>query len=73
MSTVFLEKLTFVKTNSCYFLNLCYHLPRTNVENVQNRVAYVKCSPDGESPGNEKPAPKGIWQPDLRYRPAPVA
>ena len=28
------------------------------MENVQNRVSYVKCSPDGELPGNEKPSPR---------------
>ena len=28
--------------------------------NVQNRVSYVKCSPDGELPGNEKYYPRTV-------------
>ena len=45
-------------------------------EKLQNRVSYVKCSPDGELPGNEKPPPRmRKWYAglDLRYGSAPVA
>ena len=73
--TVFIKMSTFLFRVIFSKTGLAIQIIRAIMgsENMQNRVLYVKCSPDGELPGNEKPTPYCFTEQDLRYIPAPVA